>query len=152
MREVCDEYGVLLIFDEIMCGMGRTGYLHAWKKYNVVPDIELIWKGLAAGFAPISGMLIGHRITDVFHAGPSKGTFRHGHTFQNHPLGCAAAKAVLEILQENECALLDHVKCQGALLGKELKQSLGDHPNVGEIRGEGLFWGVSTSFFYYDQD
>lgn len=143
MREVCDQYGILLIFDEVMCGMGRTGWLHAWQKDNVVPDIQLVGKGLAAGFQPISAMLVGHEIINAFQQGPSNSAFQHGHTFQNYPLGAAAALAVQKIIKEQ--GLLDNVREKGGLLEKKLKARLSDHRYVGDIRGEGLFWGVSDS-------
>jgi adenosylmethionine-8-amino-7-oxononanoate aminotransferase len=141
MREVCDDYGILLIFDEVMCGMGRTGFLHAWQKDNVVPDIQIIGKGLAAGFQPISGLLIGNRVANAFENGPSNGAFQHGHTFQNHSVGCAAALAVQSIVEKDK--LIENVKEKGALLGNKLKSMLGSHRHVGDIRGEGLFWAVS---------
>ncbi|CAO2652604.1 Nn.00g008870.m01.CDS01 [Neocucurbitaria sp. VM-36] len=140
MREVCDQYGIVLIFDEIMCGMGRTGWLHAWQKDNVVPDIQLVGKGLAAGFQPISAMLIGHKIINAFQQGSSDSAFQHGHTFQNYPLGAAAALSVLKIIEKD--GLLDNVKEKGELLGKQLKKRIGGHRYVGDIRGEGLFWGI----------
>ncbi|KAF1844368.1 aminotransferase, class III [Cucurbitaria berberidis CBS 394.84] len=140
MREVCDQYGILLVFDEVMCGMGRTGWLHAWQKDNVVPDIQLVGKGLAAGFQPISAMLIGHKIINAFQQGPSNSAFQHGHTFQNYPLAAAAALAVQKIIEDD--GLLENVREKGKLLEKKLKKGLGDHRYVGDIRGEGLFWGI----------
>ena len=142
MREVCDEYDILLVFDEIMCGLGRTGYMHAWQKEGVVPDIQLLGKGLAAGFESISGMLVGHKVDNAFRNGPSNGAFYHGHTFQNSPRACAAAHEVYKIVIENN--LLENVQEKGRLLEKKLRLRLGDHRYVGDIRGEGLFWGVSS--------
>jgi len=138
MREVCDHYGILLIFDEVMCGMGRTGYLHAWQKSGVVPDIQLIGKGLAAGFAQISGMLVGPKVADAF--SKSGETFSHGHTFQNFPLACATALAVQKIIVDDK--LLENVRTMGMLLEMRLKARIGSHRYVGNIRGVGLFWGV----------
>jgi adenosylmethionine-8-amino-7-oxononanoate aminotransferase len=147
MREVCDKYGILLIFDEIMCGMGRTGYLHAWQASwqdeGVVPDIQLVGKALAAGFQPISGMLVGHKVVEAFENGPSNGVFNHGHTFQNYPLAAAAALEVQLRIQDDK--LLENVREKGALLEKKLRQRLESHRYVGNIRGpkEALFLGVS---------
>ncbi|KAF3050063.1 hypothetical protein E8E11_009176 [Didymella keratinophila] len=140
MRDVCDRYGVLLIFDEVMCGMGRTGYLHAWQKDNVAPDIQTVGKGLAGGFQQLSAMLVSPKITDAFEHGPGSGAFSHGHTFQNYPLACAAGLEVQKIIQEEN--LLQNVRTKGNRLSKLLKKRLGDHPNVGDIRGAGLFWGI----------
>jgi adenosylmethionine-8-amino-7-oxononanoate aminotransferase len=147
MREVCDRYGVLLIFDEVMCGMGRTGYLHAWQKENVVPDIQLLGKGLAAGFLPISAMLIGPKVADAFKEGPSNGAFHHGHTFQNHPVSCAAALAVQNIIRDDN--LLENVRTKGRILETKLRKRLSGHRYVGDIRGAGLFWGVSSQVQRY---
>jgi adenosylmethionine-8-amino-7-oxononanoate aminotransferase len=140
VRDVCDKYGVLLIFDEVMCGMGRTGYLHAWQKEGVAPDIQVIGKGLAGGFQQLSAMLVGPKVSDAFEYGPGTGAFSHGHTFQNFPLGCAAGLEVQEIIQEEH--LLQNVREKGTRLSKALKKRLGSHPHVGDIRGAGLFWGI----------
>jgi adenosylmethionine-8-amino-7-oxononanoate aminotransferase len=140
MREVCDDYGVLLIMDEVMCGMGRTGYLHAWQKENVVPDIQLVGKGLAGGFQPLSAMLIRKNIADAFQNGPGSGAFIHGHTFQNFTLACAAGLEVQKIIEKEN--LIQNVRVQGRALSGKLRERLGNHPNVGDIRGEGLFWGI----------
>ncbi|XPS75608.1 hypothetical protein M3J09_007683 [Ascochyta lentis] len=140
VRDVCDKYGVLLIFDEVMCGMGRTGYLHAWQKESVAPDIQLVGKGLAGGFQPLSAMLVGPKVNDAFEYGPGSGAFSHGHTFQNFPLGCAAGLEVQKIVQEEK--LLQNVREKGSRLSKMLKKRLSDHQHVGDIRGAGLFWGI----------
>ncbi|KAF2997923.1 hypothetical protein E8E13_005137 [Curvularia kusanoi] len=140
MREVCDRHGVLLIFDEVMCGMGRTGYTHAWQKEGVAPDIQTTGKGLAGGFQQISAMLVSPKISDAFEFGPGSGAFSHGHTFQNYPLACAAGLEVQKIVQEEN--LLQNVKEKGNRLSKMLHRRLGNHPNVGDIRGVGLFWGI----------
>ncbi|KAK6216899.1 putative aminotransferase class-III [Colletotrichum tabaci] len=137
MKTVCDKYGALLILDEVMSGMGRSGTLHAWQHEDVIPDIQTIAKGLGGGYAPMAGMLINHRIAKVL--GDGTGTFSHGHTYQGHPVGCAAALEVQRIIQEEE--LVSNVRKQGVLLEKLLREHLGDHPYVGNIRGKGLFWG-----------
>lgn len=141
MREVCDRYGVLLIFDEVMCGMGRTGVVHAWQKEGVAPDIQTTGKGLAGGFQQISAMLVSPKISDAFEFGPGSGAFSHGHTFQNFPLACAAGLEVQKIIQEEN--LLQNVRDKGARLSKLLKKRLSKHAHVGDVRGAGLFWGVS---------
>lgn len=143
MRKVCDSYGILLIFDEVMCGLGRTGYLHAWQKWDVAPDIQLVGKGLAGGFQEISGMLVGQKIFKALETGPSGGGFNHGHTFQNHPLACAAALEVQKNIMVND-NLLQNVKDKGQVLEKQLIGRLANHRYVGNVRGLGLFWGVSA--------
>jgi adenosylmethionine-8-amino-7-oxononanoate aminotransferase len=143
MKAVCDKYGALLIFDEVMSGMGRSGTLHAWQQEGVVPDIQAIAKGLGGGYAPVAGILINPRVVDVLDKGT--GAFMHGHTYQGHPIACAAALEVQRIVREEK--LLDNVRAMGKLLEEGLKKRLGIHPNVGDIRGKGLFWGVSLSSF-----
>ncbi|KAB5555024.1 pyridoxal phosphate-dependent transferase [Coniochaeta sp. 2T2.1] len=138
VKAVCDKYGALLIMDEVMCGMGRTGTLHAWEQEAVAPDIQTIGKCLGGGYQPVSGVLASHKVVDVLSKGSS--TFVHGHTYQGHPVGCAAALEVQRIIQEDK--LLDNVKAMGLLLSKLLVEKLSGHPNVGDIRGRGLFWGI----------
>lgn len=138
MKKVCKKYGVLFILDEIMCGMGRTGYMHAWQEEGVVPDIQLVGKALAGGYAAVSAIIVGHEIVEAL----GHTTFAHGHTFQNFPAACAAGLAVQKIVQNDK--LLDNVKDKGEKLMKKLVARLSDHPNVGNIRGAGLFRGVST--------
>jgi adenosylmethionine-8-amino-7-oxononanoate aminotransferase len=143
IRAVCDEYDIILIFDEIMCGMGRTGHLHAWQESGVVPDIQLIGKALSGGFAPVSAMLVGPKIVDALLDGPSKGAFNHGHTFQNQPMSAGISMEVQAIVQDDR--LLENVREKGPLLLKKLRARLGSHRYVGDIRGpkDGLFPGVS---------
>ncbi|MCJ1230503.1 hypothetical protein MMC12_007177 [Toensbergia leucococca] len=138
MKAVCDKHGALFILDEVMCGMGRTGTLHAWEKEGVVPDIQTIGKGLGGGYAPIAGVLIGAKVVDALSRGT--GAFMHGQTYQAHPLSCAAASAVQRIIREQN--LLANVREQGAYLEQLLHLHLDSHPNVGNIRGRGLFWGI----------
>lgn len=139
MKAVCEKYGALLILDEIMSGMGRCGTLHAWEQEGVLPDIQCIGKGLGGGYVPVSGILINEKIVQVMDKG--SGAFRHGQTYQGHPVGCAAALAVQQIIQEE--SLLENVREMGAYLEAQLRDRLADHPHVGDIRGKGLFWGVS---------
>ena len=138
IKAVCDRYGALLIFDEIMCGMGRTGTLHAWEPEGVVPDIQAVGKVLGSGYAPISALLVGHRVFAALKQG--SGYFAHGQTYQSLPPSCAAALQVQRIIQEEN--LLANVVEMGNYLECLLRQRLSHHPYVGDIRGRGLFWAV----------
>ncbi|KAH8602417.1 pyridoxal phosphate-dependent transferase [Bisporella sp. PMI_857] len=138
MQDVCHKHGALFILDEIMCGMGRTGTLHAWQQEGVIPDIQAVGKGLSGGYQPIAAVLISHKVVQALMNGT--GAFMHGHTYQGMPVQAAAALEVQKILRED--GLLKNVKKQGAYLERRLKAALGDHPNVGDIRGRGLFWGL----------
>lgn len=138
VREVCDRHGVLLILDEVMCGMGRTGTLHACETEGVVPDLMTIAKGLGGGYQPIGAVLAQRRIVEAMSAG--SGFFQHGHTYLGHPVACAAALAVQQVIERD--GLLERVRRQGAALEQRLRERLGAHPHVGDIRGRGLFWGV----------
>lgn len=138
VQQVCHEHGALLILDEVMCGMGRTGTLHAWEQEGVVPDLQTVGKGLGGGYQPAAALLVGERVARVMEA--SGKTFTHGHTYQNHPVVAAAALKVQQIIKEEN--LLANVGAQGRHLESLLRQRLGDHPNVGDIRGRGLFWAV----------
>lgn len=138
IREICDQYGVLLILDEVMCGMGRTGRWFACEDDNIAPDIVCIAKGLGAGIQPIGAMLCSGEIYDAIEGG--SGFFQHGHTYLGHPAACAAGAAVLDEVDERD--LLANVRTQGAALQEALEARLGQHPHVGDIRGRGLFRGV----------
>ena len=138
MRQVCDRHGALLILDEVMCGMGRTGTMHAWEQEGVVPDIQVVAKGLGGGYQPIGGILVQGRVVDALRAGSRQ--HRHGHTYAAHPVACAAALAVQQVIQEE--GLLVNVVARGAQLEAGLRQRLGNHPHVGDIRGRGLFWAI----------
>lgn len=138
IREICDRHGVLLIADEIMCGMGRTGQMFALEAESVAPDIVTVAKGLGGGFQPIGAMLIHDRIVEALKAG--SGAFMHGHTYLGHPLACAAALAVQEAIRED--GLLTRVATLGDRLKAGLDAALGQHPLVGDIRGRGLLMGV----------
>ena len=138
IREICDRYGVLLILDEVMCGMGRTGHLFACAEDGITPDILTIAKGLGAGYQPIGALLCHARLYEALAAG--SGFFQHGHTYIGHPVAAAAANAVLtEILDRD---LLTRVQIQGDKLDTALKATFGAHPHVGDIRGRGLFRGI----------
>ena len=138
MRAVCDRHGALLILDEVMCGMGRTGVQHAWMDEGVVPDIQVIAKGLGGGYQPIGGILITATIIDALRAGT--GSFQHGHTYQAHPVACAAALAVQRVVRDD--ALIDNVAAMGAHLAAGLTERLGNHRHIGDIRGRGLFQAI----------
>lgn len=138
VREVCDRHGVLLILDEVMCGMGRTGTLHACTHEGVVPDIQAIAKGLGGGYQPIGAVLAQGRIVEAI--GKGSGFFQHGHTYLGHPVACAAALAVQQVIERD--GLVTRVASAGAQFGDHLRQVLGSHLHVGDIRGRGFFWGV----------
>ncbi|HUA78025.1 MAG TPA: aspartate aminotransferase family protein, partial [Acetobacteraceae bacterium] len=138
VRDICDRHGALLILDEVMCGMGRTGTLHAWEQEGVAPDIQVIAKGLGGGYQPIGGILIGRRVADTLARGT--GQFVHGHTYQAHPVACAAALAVQKVIRNDD--LLANVRAMGARLEAGLAGRFGNHPHVGDIRGRGLFWAL----------
>ncbi len=138
VREVCDRHGVLLIADEVMCGMGRTGTLYAVEQEGIVPDLITIAKGLGGGYQPIGAVMAQGRIVDAMQQG--SGFFQHGHTYLGHAVACAASLAVQEVIHRDK--LLQRVREQGAGLRQRLEQALGAHPNVGDIRGRGLFMGI----------
>jgi adenosylmethionine-8-amino-7-oxononanoate aminotransferase len=138
VRAICDRHGALLILDEVMCGMGRTGATHAWEQEGVTPDIQVIAKGLGGGYQPIGGILIAGRVIAAIRAG--SGAFMHGHTYQAHPVACAGALEVQRIIAEQD--LVANVHARGAQLEQALTERLGNHANVGDIRGRGLFWAV----------
>ncbi|WP_461307554.1 aspartate aminotransferase family protein, partial [Albidovulum sp.] len=145
IREICDRYGVLLILDEVMCGMGRTGSLFACEQEGVAPDIACIAKGLGAGYQPIGAMLCTAEIHDTIARG--SGFFQHGHTYMGHPAAAAAGLAVLGAILER--GLIARVRDKGEVLMERLRDRLGQHPNVGDIRGRGLFRGIE---FVADRD
>src|SRR6478736_4664661 len=138
VREICDRHGALLILDEVMCGMGRTGTRHAWEREGISPDIQAIAKGLGGGYQPIGAMLASTRIVDIIRDG--SGAFQHGHTYLAHPLACAAALEVQRVIDEDH--LLDRVKELGGHLERRLTERFGNHRHVGDIRGRGLFQAI----------
>lgn len=135
VRAVCDKYGVLLILDEVMCGMGRCGTLFTFEEEQVVPDLVCIAKGLGAGYQPIGAVISSRRVYEAVVSG--SGFFQHGHTYLGHAAACAGALAVQKRL--NEDGLLARVKPVGRLLEEKLRAAFGAHPNIGDIRGRGLF-------------
>lgn len=138
VRRLCDKYGILYIADEVMCGMGRTGTLHAFEQDDVVPDLMTIAKGLGGGYQPIGAVLASETIVSALKAG--SGLFQHGHTYICHATAASAALAVQQVIARDN--LLDAVKQQGAYLHKALREVLGELPHVGDTRGRGLFAGV----------
>lgn len=138
IREICDQYEVLLILDEVMCGVGRSGSFFAFEQEQIEPDLVCIAKGLGAGYQPIGATIANDRIYQAIADG--SGFFQHGHTFMAHPMACASALATVEAIQQQ--ALLSAVQSHGAELKQALSSELGDLPYVGDIRGKGLFLGI----------
>ena len=138
VRAVCDRHGVLLILDEVMCGMGRTGSLHACQQEGVVPDLMTIAKGLGGGYQPIGAVLAHGRVVQALSGG--SGFFQHGHTYLGHAVACAAALAVQQVIER--AGLLQKVQRDGLLLRRLLTEKFQNHAHVGDIRGRGLFWGL----------
>ena len=138
VRELCDRYGVLLILDEVMCGMGRCGTLWTFEQEGIVPDLVAIAKGLGAGYQPIGALMVSKEIADTIQKG--SGFFQHGHTYLGHAAACAGALAVQKRLHED--GVLARVTPLGRALERKLKEQFQEHPHVGDIRGRGLFWGV----------
>ncbi len=138
IREICDQYGVLLILDEVMCGMGRTGTLFASEQEGITPDIVAVAKGLGAGYQPVGAMLCTAQIYAAIEDGT--GFFQHGHTYVGHPTASAAALAVLTKLTDG--GLVERCAVLGEQLQAALVAAFGQHPHVGDIRGRGLFRGI----------
>ena len=147
VRKVCDRYGILLILDEVMCGMGRCGTQFTFEQEGVVPDIMTMGKGLGSGYAPIASVVISKRVVDALRDGT--GIFNHGHTYQAHPLSCATALSVQKIIKRE--GLVERCKAMGKVLETLLRERLPYEYNkyIGDIRGRGLFWGIE---FVADQD
>ncbi len=138
VREICDRHGVLLILDEVMCGMGRTGHLFACEADDIAPDIIAVAKGLGAGYQPIGAMLCSGAIYEAIRTGT--GFFQHGHTYNGHPTACAAADVVVAKLTDG--GLVERSARLGETLNQALVEAFGQHPHVGDIRGRGLFRGL----------
>lgn len=138
VREVCDRHGVLLILDEVMCGMGRTGSLHACEQEGVVPDLLAIAKGLGGGYQPIGAVLAQRRLVETMRTG--SGFFQHGHTYLGHAVACAASLAVQNVMERDR--LIPQVVARGDYLSRQLRERWAQHPHIGDIRGRGLFWGI----------
>lgn len=138
IRGVCDRYGVLLILDEVMCGLGRTGSYHAFAREGVEPDLLCLAKGLGGGYQPIAAVMAQEKVVDAIVSG--SGAFQHGHTYIGHPVACAAALAVQNIIERD--GLASRSAQLGEYLNRLLNERFGDHPHVGDIRGRGLFQAI----------
>jgi adenosylmethionine-8-amino-7-oxononanoate aminotransferase len=138
IREICSRFGVLLILDEVMCGMGRTGSLFACEQEGIEPDMVVMAKGLGAGYQPIGALMVTDQIYNTIVDG--SGFFQHGHTYMGHPTACAAGLAVQRTIEDDD--LLNNVNVQGALLMEALRERFGRHRHIGDIRGRGLFLGL----------
>lgn len=137
IREICDRYDVLFIADEVMTGFGRTGAQFALTHFGVVPDLLVMGKGMAAGYAPLAGVLAHRRVLEAFRQG--SGRFIHGHTYSAHPVCCATGCAVQAFMERHE--LVKRAATLGAELGRRLQQ-LRTQPIVGDVRGMGMMWGI----------
>ena len=138
IRAICDRYGVLLILDEVMCGMGRTGTLHACEQDGIAPDLLAIAKGLGGGYQPVGAVLLSKSIFAAFSQG--SGFFQHGHTYMGHPMAAAAGLAVQEVIRRD--GLLANVVAMGGHLQRRLEERFANHHHIGDIRGRGLFRGI----------
>jgi adenosylmethionine-8-amino-7-oxononanoate aminotransferase len=138
IREICNHYGVLLIVDEVMTGLGRTGAWFAIQSWDVEPDVITMAKGVSGGYFPLSITAV--KTTDVQTIRAGRGDFNHGGTFSHHSVGAAVGLAVLRYLQQHN--LIEAARVQGEKLGQKLQTAWGDHPHVGDIRGQGLMWGL----------
>jgi adenosylmethionine-8-amino-7-oxononanoate aminotransferase len=138
VRELCSRHGILLILDEVMCGMGRCGTLHACEAEGVAPDLLVVAKGLGGGYQPIGAVLAQAHVIEAIARG--SGAFQHGHTYIGHALACAAALAVQRVIRRD--GLLQQVQRQGAGLRERLQAAFGSHPHVGDLRGRGLFQAI----------
>ncbi len=138
VREICNQHGILLILDEVMCGMGRTGYFFAHQEDGVDADLVTVAKGLGAGYQPIGATLVNKKIFDAVYNG--SGYFQHGHTYMGHATACAASLAVINTIEDGN--LLGNVLKLGEMLQAELEKEFSQHPFIGDIRGRGLFRGI----------
>jgi len=138
IREICDQHRVLLILDEVMCGMGRTGRWFGTEHYNVVPDLLTLGKGLAGGTQPLSAVAVSSEHRDTVKK--NCGNFVHGGTFSHHSVACAAGLATIQIMEKE--GLVERSRNLGEVIGQTLRSYLEDVPHVGDIRGIGMMWGV----------
>ncbi len=138
IREICDQYGILLILDEVMCGSGRTGTFFSFTQDDIAPDMVILAKGLGAGYQPIAATIVSQTIYQAVHGG--SGALMQSHTYMGHAIACAASLAVVNTIESEN--LLENVRIQGKNLIAKLRSELGSHSNVGDIRGRGLFIGI----------
>ena len=136
IREVCDRHGILLVFDEVMAGFGRTGRWFACENWDVVPDIITVAKGINSGYVPLGAMIFRRHLADWVR----DKFFPGGLTYAGHPLACASAVASIEAYREE--GVVENAAEVGAYLGDELRELAGRHPSIGDVRGLGCFWGV----------
>jgi adenosylmethionine-8-amino-7-oxononanoate aminotransferase len=137
VREICDRYGVLLVSDEVICAFGRLGEWFGAQRYGYQPDMITVAKGMSSGYSPIGALLASDRLIEPFLSGTT--SFMHGITFAGHPVSCAVAMANLDVFERDD--LLGHVRAnEGAF--RSMLDSLSDLPIVGEIRGDGYFYGI----------
>jgi len=145
IREICDRYGIHLILDEVMCGTGRTGSMMAYEQEHILPDIVTMAKGLAAGYQPVGALLCTDKIIETIRS--NSGFFQHGHTFMGHATAVAASLATQKVIREER--LLVNVVERGKAIRAQLRSAFANHPNIGDVRGRGLFIGVE---FVADRD
>ncbi|MBM3583144.1 MAG: aspartate aminotransferase family protein [Alphaproteobacteria bacterium] len=138
VRQICDRHGILLILDEVMCGMGRCGTLYACEQEGVVPDLLTMAKGLGAGYQPVGAVLVHQRIVAAIAAG--SGAVQHGQTYMGHPVACAAALAVQRAIRGR--GLVARAAALGERLNAMLTERFGNHPHVGDVRGRGLLQAI----------
>ncbi|MEM7734506.1 MAG: aspartate aminotransferase family protein [Deinococcota bacterium] len=138
IREICDQYDVLFIADEVMSGNGRSGKWWAMQHSSIVPDMITTAKGISAGYTPLGAVLVSQQVFDAVKT--ATGDFRHGHTYSGNPISCAVGLKVIEIIERE--GLLANVEARGNNLKQQLTETLGNHPHVGVIRGRGLLLGV----------
>ena len=148
MRNVCDRHGALFVLDEIMCGIGRTGKMHAWQWEDLLspPDIQVLGKGLGGGYVPLAAVLISTKVMNAFIAGSR--TFNNGYTYQSHAVGCRAALEVLKIIKAD--GLIEQCHQRGLLLERILKEKLANHSHVGDIRFVVMTFAVNRSLSNYE--
>jgi adenosylmethionine-8-amino-7-oxononanoate aminotransferase len=137
VREICDRYGVLLVSDEVICAFGRLGYYFGSSRYGYQPDIITFAKGLTSGYSPLGGMVVRDALMEPFNRGTA--TFLHGVTFAGHPVSCAVALANLDVFEKED--LLGNVRANEGAFRSTLEK-LNDLPIVGDIRGDGYFYGI----------
>ena len=137
VREICDRHGVLLVSDEVICAFGRLGHYFGSDRYGYQPDIITFAKGVTSGYAPLGGMLVADRLMEPFSSGQS--SFLHGVTFAGHPVSCAVAMANLDVFEKED--LLGNVRSHEAAFRATLEK-LNDLPIVGDVRGDGYFYGI----------
>lgn len=140
MKAVCERHGALFILDEVFAGMGRTGTLHAYEQEDVVPDLQTVAKGLGAGYQAIGALLVSKKVVGVL--GQGSKAFVHFQTYHGHPVACAAAYAVQQVIKDE--GLVENARVLGQYLGEQLQDRLGSHKHIGNIRGRGLVWGVCS--------